>query len=167
MALTHKELVEVLTHLEESSCEEFSLQMEGVDLLLRRKVEGSERQPAPRPSLRQPAASPKQQAPQEQQVQEQRKAEPAAAAPTAQPGNGLEVVAPMSGTFYRRPAPDAPPFAEVGAQVKQGDPLCMIEVMKLFSTVYADYNGRVVSVEVDDSQTVEQGQALFVIEKQA
>ena len=156
MALTHKELVDVLKHLEESSCEEFSLRMDGVELVLRRSVAGAEpatrrAEPAPRPSTA-PEAPP---APVPAQ-------KPGAARPAR--GTEGEVLAPMSGTFYRRPSPDAPPFVEVGAEVQAGDPLCMIEVMKLFSTVYAEIAGRVASIDVDDAGTVQQGQVLMVLE---
>src|SRR5262249_18926473 len=53
-----------------------------------------------------------------------------------------EVVAPMVGTVYRAPAPDAPPFVEIGSMVHKGQPLCLIEVMKLFTTIASDYDGR-------------------------
>ena len=56
----------------------------------------------------------------------------------------VEVVAPMVGTFYRAPTPDAPPFVETGTKVKAGQPLCLIEVMKLFTTINSEVAGRVV-----------------------
>jgi acetyl-CoA carboxylase biotin carboxyl carrier protein len=74
------------------------------------------------------------------------------------------VTAPMVGTFYRAPSPGAPPFVESGAQVKEGDALCLIEVMKLFTTIYAPCSGRVADVGADNGELVEYGQMLFVIE---
>jgi acetyl-CoA carboxylase biotin carboxyl carrier protein len=70
----------------------------------------------------------------------------------------------MVGTFYRAPSPDAPPFVEVGATVHQGDPLGIIEVMKLFTTIHADCDGRVVEIGPANASLVEYGQMLFVIE---
>lgn len=76
----------------------------------------------------------------------------------------VEVVAPMVGTFYRAPRPDAPPFVEIGAVVNQGQPLCLIEVMKLFTTINAETAGKVVQIGADNGELVEYGRMLFVIE---
>jgi acetyl-CoA carboxylase biotin carboxyl carrier protein len=76
----------------------------------------------------------------------------------------IEVVAPMVGTFYRAPAPDAPPFVETGSAVRKGEPLCLIEVMKLFTTITSEYDGRIVQIGAENGELVEYGQALFVIE---
>ena len=166
MTLTHKELVEVLKYLEDSSCEEFSLQMEGVDLLLRRQVAGSAAAPRPEPRSRKRREESK-----VEKAQAESKAAPKPSAPAPEPAAasaaGQEVLAPMSGTFYRRPAPDADPFVEVGSEVREGDPLCMIEVMKLFSTVYAETAGRVTAIGSNDGDAVEKGQVLVVIEPAA
>lgn len=74
-----------------------------------------------------------------------------------------EMTAPMVGTFYRAPAPDAPPFVEVGSSVKEGDTLCIIEAMKLMNEIEADCDGEVVEILVDNAQPVEYGQVLFLI----
>ncbi|MFW6007506.1 MAG: acetyl-CoA carboxylase biotin carboxyl carrier protein [Halanaerobiales bacterium] len=76
-----------------------------------------------------------------------------------------EIVAPMVGTFYRSPAPDADPFIEVGDTVKEGDTLCIIEAMKLMNEIEAETEGKVVEILVNDSEPVEYGQPLFQIEK--
>ncbi|CKY85825.1 Biotin carboxyl carrier protein of acetyl-CoA carboxylase [Mycobacterium tuberculosis] len=70
----------------------------------------------------------------------------------------------MVGTFYRSPSPKDPPFVEVGSIVRVGDPLCIIEVMKLFTTVEADRAGRIVSIFPGNAEMVEFGQPLFQIE---
>ena len=70
----------------------------------------------------------------------------------------------MVGTFYRAPSPEAPPFVEVGSLVEKGQALCLIEVMKLFTTIYAERAGRVVQIGPDNGDLVEFGQRLFVIE---
>jgi len=71
--------------------------------------------------------------------------------------------APMVGTFYRASAPDAKPFVEVGQQVKEGEPVCIIEAMKLMNEIEADASGTVVEILVENGQPVEYGQPLFVI----
>ncbi len=79
------------------------------------------------------------------------------------PANLVEVAAPMVGTFYRAPAPDAPPFVEVGTKVRKGDTLCIIEAMKLMNEIEAECEGEVVEILVENAQPVEFGQALFLI----
>ena len=73
------------------------------------------------------------------------------------------VKSPMVGTFYRAPSPGAPAFVEVGSKVKKGDPICIIEVMKLFTTIHAEWSGTVAEVGPENAQLVEYGQMLFVI----
>lgn len=75
------------------------------------------------------------------------------------------VVAPMVGTFYRAPAPDAPPYVEVGDTVREGQVLCIIEAMKLMNEIEAEAAGEVVEILAENGQTVEYGQPLFVIAK--
>ncbi len=70
----------------------------------------------------------------------------------------------MVGTFYRAPSPDSPPFVEVGSVVRQGQPLCIIEVMKLFTTINSDVAGRLVQIGAENGELVEYGRTLFVIE---
>lgn len=89
----------------------------------------------------------------------------AAAAPT--PLAGTQVASPMFGTFYRAPAPGAPPFVEVGQAVEPDTVVCIIEVMKLMNSVTAGVRGTVRQVLVADSQPVELGQPLVVIEPAA
>ncbi|MGJ7916860.1 acetyl-CoA carboxylase biotin carboxyl carrier protein [Massilia sp. LXY-6] len=94
----------------------------------------------------------------------------AAQAPAAAPApaaaaepTGHVVKSPMVGTFYRSSAPGAPAFVEVGATVKEGDTLCIIEAMKLLNEIDADVSGTVTKVLVENGQPVEFGQPLFVI----
>jgi acetyl-CoA carboxylase biotin carboxyl carrier protein len=97
---------------------------------------------------------------------------PAMAAPAAAPAavpaapaepTGHVVKSPMVGTFYRSSAPGAPAFVEVGANVKEGDTLCIIEAMKLLNEIDADLSGTVTKILVENGQPVEFGQPLFVI----
>lgn len=84
----------------------------------------------------------------------------AAAAPVVQ---GHVVKAPMVGTFYRSPNPGAAPFIDVGQSVKEGDPLCIIEAMKLLNEIEADKSGVIKEILVENGEPVEYGQPLFVI----
>jgi acetyl-CoA carboxylase biotin carboxyl carrier protein len=90
---------------------------------------------------------------------------PAAAAP-AKPAEkpGHVITSPFVGTFYRTPAPDQPPFAEVGSVVKKGQVLCIVEAMKLMNEIESEMAGRVAEILVENGQPVEFGQALFRIE---
>lgn len=91
-------------------------------------------------------------------------AAPAAAAEPAAPViQGHVVKAPMVGTFYRSPNPGAAPFIEVGQSVKEGDPLCIIEAMKLLNEIEADKSGVIKEILVENGEPVEYGQPLFVI----
>jgi acetyl-CoA carboxylase biotin carboxyl carrier protein len=97
---------------------------------------------------------------------EQRSA-PAAAAPAAEAEpaapEGHVVKAPMVGTFYRSPSPDAKAFVEVGHTVKEGDTICIIEAMKLMNEIEADASGTVKAILVENGQPVEYGQPLFIL----
>lgn len=75
------------------------------------------------------------------------------------------VDAPNLGTFYRSPKPGAPPFVEVGQRVEVGTEVCLIEVMKLFTSVQAEVAGTVRHIAVADAELVEGGQALIYIEQ--
>jgi acetyl-CoA carboxylase biotin carboxyl carrier protein len=87
----------------------------------------------------------------------------AAPAPAPAAETGHVVKSPMVGTFYRSSAPGAPAFVEVGASVKEGDTLCIIEAMKLLNEIDSDVSGTVTKILVENGQPVEFGQPLFVI----
>jgi acetyl-CoA carboxylase biotin carboxyl carrier protein len=92
---------------------------------------------------------------------------PVAAAPETAPAaapSGLEIKSPMVGTFYRSSSPGAKPFVEVGTVVKQGDPVCIIEAMKILNEIEADQSGTITKILAENGQAVEYGQPLFVIE---
>ena len=87
-----------------------------------------------------------------------------AAAPAPQAPAGHTVKSPMVGTFYRASAPGAKAFVEVGAQVKEGDTICIIEAMKILNEIEADKTGTITEILVENGLAVEYGQPLFVIE---
>ncbi len=90
-----------------------------------------------------------------------------AAAPAAEAAaapSGHVVKSPMVGTFYRSASPGSKPFAEVGAAIKEGDPICIVEAMKIMNEIECDMTGTVSKILVENGQAVEFGQPLFIIE---
>jgi acetyl-CoA carboxylase biotin carboxyl carrier protein len=75
-----------------------------------------------------------------------------------------EVTSPMVGTFYRAPAPDAPPYVDVGDRVRKGQTLCILEAMKLMNELEAEVAGVIRQVAVENADPVEYGQVLFRID---
>jgi acetyl-CoA carboxylase biotin carboxyl carrier protein len=94
-------------------------------------------------------------------------AAPVAAAPVAaapEEPAGHVVKSPMVGTFYRSSSPGSKAFIEVGSQVKEGDPVCIIEAMKIMNEIEADRAGTISRILCENGQAVEFGQPLFIIE---
>jgi acetyl-CoA carboxylase biotin carboxyl carrier protein len=90
-------------------------------------------------------------------------AAPAAPVAPAEP-TGHIVKSPMVGTFYRSSSPGAKPFAEIGQTIKEGEPICIVEAMKILNEIEADKSGTITQILVENGQAVEYGQPLFVIE---
>jgi acetyl-CoA carboxylase biotin carboxyl carrier protein len=90
-------------------------------------------------------------------------AAPATAADAPPAPEGHVVKSPMVGTFYRAPSPDAKPFVDVGATIKEGETICVIEAMKLMNEIESDAAGVIKAILVENGQPVEYGQALFII----
>jgi acetyl-CoA carboxylase biotin carboxyl carrier protein len=99
----------------------------------------------------------------------------AAAAPAAQAAgaetpaakenaNTIAVTAPLVGTFYRSPSPTAEPFVKIGDVVEPGQPLAIVEAMKLLNNITSEHKGKVVAIHVDNGDIVEYGQALLDLE---
>ncbi|MBL7856892.1 MAG: acetyl-CoA carboxylase biotin carboxyl carrier protein [Cyclobacteriaceae bacterium] len=76
----------------------------------------------------------------------------------------IEIKSPMIGTFYRSGTPDSPPFVSVGDKVSKGQPVCIIEAMKLFNEIESEVSGTIVKVMIENSTPVEYDQVLFVVE---
>lgn len=87
-----------------------------------------------------------------------------AAAPAPEAEKGELIESPMVGTFYRASSPTAKAFVEVGQTVSVGDPLCIIEAMKMLNQIESEKSGVITKVLVENEQPVEFGQPLFVIE---
>ena len=80
------------------------------------------------------------------------------------PSNLVTIKSPIIGTFYRKPSPDKDNFVNVGDEISEGQPLCVIEAMKLFNEIESDISGKIVKILVDDATPVEFDQPLFVID---
>ncbi len=76
----------------------------------------------------------------------------------------ITIKSPMIGTFYRRPSPDKPNFAEEGTVVAPGKIVCIIEAMKLFNEIESEVSGKIVKILVEDASPVEFDQPLFLVE---
>ncbi|HTZ02688.1 MAG TPA: acetyl-CoA carboxylase biotin carboxyl carrier protein [Xanthobacteraceae bacterium] len=163
MALSYDEIAEILKIIDGSSCDELIVETGDIKLVVRRHgaggavatPQGSGASPvAAAPARAAPAAPPpRPSAP-----------PPSGPAPIAKAPHQIEVTAPMVGTFYRSPSPDAAPFVEVGSVVRKGDPLCLIEVMKLFTTIAAEHDGRIAQIGAENTELVEYGRTLFLID---
>jgi acetyl-CoA carboxylase biotin carboxyl carrier protein len=86
------------------------------------------------------------------------------ATPEKSAANTLEIKAPMVGTFYRSPSPEAPPYAEVGQSIESGQVICIIEAMKLMNEIKSEIRGKILEILVDNAEPVEFGQPMFLIE---
>lgn len=167
MPLSYKEIAEILKVIDASDCEELIVEMDDVRLVVRRGGASGGAQASYSDGQRQASGA--------AEAFESGMARPARAEPgetraggdaadTARPDGMILVHAPMMGTFYRGASPQDPPFVEVGDRVAPGDPLCLIEVMKLYTTIEAERAGRIVEIGAENEAVVEHGQLLFVID---
>ena len=154
MQLDHDQLRQLIILLGESDIQELKLEGDDFRLELRRNLPASQpqvvMQAAPAPSLQAaPLAAPS--------------ASPSAAPPAAAAVRGdlLEITAPMVGTFYRASAPGEPVFVELGSRISVGQPICILEAMKLMNELEAEVSGEVVEILVENGTPVEFGQVLM------
>lgn len=157
--LAFDDIAEILKIIDASNCDEVVIETGELKLVVRRNNGAAAAAPAIAPQ-REPtaAARPAAAAPEGRQEPAPSKEKPALA--TGQ----IAVTAPMVGTFYRAPSPEAPPFVDTDGVVRIGQPLCLIEVMKLFTTIYAEAAGRVTYIGAENGAFVEFGQILFVLD---
>ena len=152
MQLDHEQLHRLLEALGESDIQEFRLEGDDFRLEVRRNLPGQTvvATAAAAPLV---AAVPPQAAPAETT------SPPPAAASTR--SDLQDITAPMVGTFYRAPAPGEPSFIEVGNRVDVGQPVCILEAMKLMNELESEVSGEVVEILVDNGTPVEFGQVLM------
>jgi len=144
-----KKLIELL---EESGIDELEIKEgeESVRISRHSKTPAAQQYFAPQPMAAAPVAAPA----------------PVAAAPAADAApvlKGTVVRSPMVGTFYRKPSPTSPNFAEVGQSIKKGDTLCIVEAMKMMNHIEAEIGGVIDAILVEDGQPVEFDQPLFTV----
>ncbi len=166
-----KDLKRLLEAVKEADVGELVLETGDYKLSVKRGGEVVMAQPTQRPAQSAPAPQSAQAQPQTQPVQPDTSSQapqsaPAADEPTqgAAPSNLDEITAPIVGTFYAGPSPDAPDFVKVGSKVEAGAVLCIIEAMKLMNEIEAETAGTVKEILVDNEDPVEYGQVLFRIE---
>ena len=158
MSLSYKEVAEILKIIDASSCEEVVLELENTRLVVRRGSGGAVNEIDDLP----PKAASIAPGP----ATQTRTSPPTTVATEPLPrsdDNNLTVRSPMTGTFYGRPSPAEAPFVKQGAKITSGDTLCLIEVMKLYTTIEASADGIVESILVEDGKLVDFDQPLFVI----
>lgn len=83
--------------------------------------------------------------------------------PEAPPADGKLIRSPMVGTFYNAPSPEADTFVKLGDEINPGDTVCIIEAMKMFNRIEADFGGKIVEILVENGQPVEYDEPLFVV----
>ena len=157
MQLDHTQLRELLALIGESDIQELRLEGEDFRLEVRRNL------PMPATVVQAPAVVPAAAVPAPT-------APPASATPSVPPppaaavrGDLVPITAPMVATFYRSPAPDEPPFVSVGDRVTAGQPICILEAMKLMNELETETAGEVVEILVENGTPVEFGQVLMRI----
>jgi acetyl-CoA carboxylase biotin carboxyl carrier protein len=160
--LTHEDVEEILRLLDATPVEEFELETERFKLTLRRSPAGhggwiQERQTRGGPDLLVADNSNAAQTP----GAAGESATSGTSASAASPGAQFEVRAPLVGTFYRSPKPGAPPFVDIGTEVRPDTVVAIIETMKLMNSVYAGAAGRVSQICIDDGGQIEQHQVLM------
>jgi acetyl-CoA carboxylase biotin carboxyl carrier protein len=153
-----KEIQNLIKFVSNSGVAEVKLETGDIKITIRTTLEGNSHdityvQQAPMPAALPQAAVPV-------------PAAPVAAAPTAteEASNLITIKSPIIGTFYRKPSPDKPVFAEVGSTIQKGDVLCVIEAMKLFNEIESEFSGKIVKILVDDMSPVEFDQPLFLVD---
>ena len=155
-----KEIQNLIKFVAKSGASEVKLEMDDVKITIRTGKESDVKQvqqltvPVPMPTA--PAAPVPVAAP--------APAEAPKAEAAAEDSKYITIKSPIIGTFYRRPSPDKPIFAEVGQSIAEGDVLCIIEAMKLFNEIESEVSGKIVKILVDDASPVEFDQPLFLVD---
>ncbi|MGH3098769.1 MAG: acetyl-CoA carboxylase biotin carboxyl carrier protein [Streptosporangiales bacterium] len=165
-----EEIQEILQIFLESPMQEIHLELGDVKVLASKRgavpAVADERVPAPVEPVALARDAKAGTEPPEKPAEPEPEPEPEPVASAASPDRAglVEVTAPLLGTFYRCPAPGQPPFVDVGSEVGPEDPVCIVEVMKLFNRVPAGKGGTVREIVVEDGAMVEFGQTLMWLE---
>ena len=166
MTLNYAEIAEIIKLIDASSCEEITLDLDEIKLSVRRKGASGPAQVSISPT-QQLSSDAIQNDLSEGSVKASATGDAITPGPSHAdtPDDGTLVVrSPMVGTYYQAPSPTSPPFVEVGSIVKEDDPLCLIEVMKLYTTISATGPGRVKEICAENGAMVDANEVLFRIE---
>jgi len=156
MQLDHDQLQKLLTLLGDSDIQELKLEGDDFRLEVRRNLPSS----APVTVLQDPAAPPVAVPPAVPAAASITPSAPPPAAPAVR-SDLVPLTAPMVGTFYRASAPGEPPFVQVGSRIQAGQPVCVLEAMKLMNELEAEVSGEVIEILVENGTPVEFGQVLM------
>ena len=162
MTLSYKEVTDILKIIDSSDVQEVIIELDGLRLVVRKGVTASTDPSGTQSNFTsEPNASLQKQ---KSTTSVDETAQNFQTTLTSMNDDGVLVVrAPMVGTFFRRPSPDKEPFVEVGSKIKTGDPICLIEVMKLFTTIEAPADGTIISIAAEDRELLEFNQPMFTI----
>lgn len=161
-SITQNDVIRIIELVEKTNTDELQLEMGDLKLTIRKGVAARTVISKPAANTDSAVAARDDSSPSKRTKQRHERADVSASAQDA--AGALAIKAPMLGTFYKAPKPGAPPFVEVGQVVVEDDTVCIIEVMKLFTTIKAGVQGRIVKALADDGQMVEFDQPLFLVE---
>ncbi|MHC4407595.1 MAG: acetyl-CoA carboxylase biotin carboxyl carrier protein [Planctomycetota bacterium] len=148
-----RDLKKIVQIMNDNDLVEIEIEEEGKRLRLRKPDAGAMpmmaavQAAAPAPAAAAPAAAPA----------------PAAGEPAAANAGEYTITAPMVGTFYRAPSPDADDYVQVGAKIGPESVVCILEAMKVMNEIKAECSGEIVKICVQNAEAVEYGQALFIV----
>jgi len=145
----------IIGMMKENDLSEFSMEQNGLKIRIKRGPEGFQptvtvAAPAPLPVLAAPAAAPA----------------TTGAATVVLDADAKFITSPMVGTLYRAPAPDAPPYVEVGTVVDEETVVCIVEAMKVMNEIKAEVKGVITEIIAENAKPVEFGQKLFAVRTQ-
>lgn len=146
-----KEIKEMIDLMNENNLSEIEIERNGMKIKLKRAAEAGQEvivERIPATVAKQPPAAEKAGAPPKEAVEKRL----------------IEIKAPIVGTFYKAPSPEAEPFVEIGQEVEVGQVVCVIEAMKLMNEIKSEVKGKVIDILAENADPVEYGQILFLIE---
>lgn len=160
-----KEIKELINFIANSGLEEVKLETEEIKLSIRKQaqvnvVSSTMQQSPSQPVMQQSQAS----NPQAETQSEKNESSDSNSGKSADESKYITVNSPMIGTFYRSSNPESESFVNVGDSISVGDPVCIIEAMKLFNEIESEISGKVVKILVDNSSPVEYDQPLFLVD---
>lgn len=149
-----KQIQELIDLLRRNNLTELEFERQGIRIRVRHELQARPLAPSAQESVQIPPQQPMHAA--------------SVTVPVSDASTGfVTVTSPIVGTFYRSPSPDADAYVEEGESVKKGQVLCIVEAMKLMNEIESEVDGRLVKILVENTKSVEYGQALFLIDPKA